>query len=95
MEVGYKGRCSPKQQAPLIVSLLLSAKEMTSFPFYGPSSIARSEHASVTSTGVLNRSVLAAALGEQIRERRAARGLPQGQHGEKCDLYRAFIGSVE
>ncbi len=32
MGVGYKGRCRPKQQAPLIVRLLLSAKEMTSFP---------------------------------------------------------------
>ncbi len=45
--------------------------------------------------GVLNRRELAAALGERIGERRAARGLPQEQLGEKCDLYRAFIGSVE
>lgn len=34
-------------------------------------------------------------LGERIRERRAARGLTQEQLGEKCDLHRTFIGSVE
>ena len=34
-------------------------------------------------------------LGERVRERRAARGLTQEQLGEKCDLHRTFIGSVE
>ncbi len=34
-------------------------------------------------------------MGERIRERRAARGFPQEQLGEKCDLHRTFIGSVE
>ena len=34
-------------------------------------------------------------LGTRIRERRLALGLSQATLGEKCDLHRTFIGSVE
>jgi len=34
-------------------------------------------------------------LGERIREQRIARGLTQEQLGQKCELHRTFIGSVE
>jgi transcriptional regulator with XRE-family HTH domain len=34
-------------------------------------------------------------LGDRIRERRVARGLTQEQLGQKCELHRTFIGSVE
>jgi len=34
-------------------------------------------------------------LGFRIRERRIAQGLTQAQLGEKCNLHRTFIGSVE
>lgn len=34
-------------------------------------------------------------LGERIREQRVARGLTQEQLGEKCELHRTFVGSVE
>jgi len=34
-------------------------------------------------------------LGFRIRERRVERGLTQEQLGEKCQLHRTFIGSVE
>src|SRR5271157_4007720 len=35
------------------------------------------------------------ALGFRIRELRLARGLTQEQLGERCELHRTFIGSVE
>ena len=34
-------------------------------------------------------------IGDRIRERRIARGWTQDDLGEKCDLHRTFIGSVE
>lgn len=34
-------------------------------------------------------------LGERIRERRISQSLTQEQLGQKCDLHRTFIGSVE
>jgi len=34
-------------------------------------------------------------LGERIREQRIARRLTQEQLGQKCELHRTFIGSVE
>lgn len=34
-------------------------------------------------------------LGERLREQRIARGLTQEQLGQKCELHRTFIGSVE
>ena len=34
-------------------------------------------------------------IGDRIRERRIARGWTQDQLGEKCELHRTFIGSVE
>jgi transcriptional regulator with XRE-family HTH domain len=34
-------------------------------------------------------------LGDRIREKRLERGLTQDQLGEKCNLHRTFIGSVE
>jgi transcriptional regulator with XRE-family HTH domain len=34
-------------------------------------------------------------VGFRIRERRLAQGLTQAQLGDKCDLDRTFIGSVE
>ena len=34
-------------------------------------------------------------LGFRIRELRLARGLTQEQLGERCELHRTFIGSVE
>lgn len=34
-------------------------------------------------------------LGERIRQTREARGLTQAQLGQKCELHRTFIGSVE
>lgn len=34
-------------------------------------------------------------LGARVRERRLALGLSQAELGEKCDLHRTFIGSVE
>jgi transcriptional regulator with XRE-family HTH domain len=34
-------------------------------------------------------------LGGRIRERRESRGLTQAELGERCELHRTFIGSVE
>ena len=34
-------------------------------------------------------------LGNRIREKRLERGWTQDQLGEKCNLHRTFIGSVE
>jgi transcriptional regulator with XRE-family HTH domain len=34
-------------------------------------------------------------LGDRIRELRTARNLTQAQLGDKCELHRTFIGSVE
>lgn len=34
-------------------------------------------------------------LGDRIRELRIARGLSQAELGERCELHRTFIGSVE
>lgn len=34
-------------------------------------------------------------LGERIREQRISQNLTQEQLGQKCDLHRTFIGSVE
>jgi transcriptional regulator with XRE-family HTH domain len=34
-------------------------------------------------------------LGRRIRQRRRARGLTQAELGERCELHRTFIGSVE
>ena len=34
-------------------------------------------------------------LGARVREQRLARGLTQAELGEKCELHRTFIGSVE
>ena len=34
-------------------------------------------------------------LGERIREKRVALGITQEQFGQKCDLHRTFVGSVE
>jgi len=34
-------------------------------------------------------------LGERIRDQRIARGLTQEQLGQKCELHRTFVGSVE
>lgn len=34
-------------------------------------------------------------IGDRIRERRIARGWTQDELGEKCELHRTFIGSVE
>lgn len=34
-------------------------------------------------------------LGDRIRERRSALNMTQAELGEKCDLHRTFIGSVE
>jgi transcriptional regulator with XRE-family HTH domain len=34
-------------------------------------------------------------LGDRVRERRTALGLTQAELGEKCNLHRTFIGSVE
>lgn len=34
-------------------------------------------------------------LGSRIRQRREAANLTQEQLGERCDLHRTFIGSVE
>jgi transcriptional regulator with XRE-family HTH domain len=36
-----------------------------------------------------------ARLGARVRERRLARGLTQAELGQKCELHRTFIGSVE
>jgi transcriptional regulator with XRE-family HTH domain len=35
------------------------------------------------------------AIGKRIRERRLARKFSQSELGDRCDLYRTFIGSVE
>lgn len=34
-------------------------------------------------------------LGERIRAQREARGLTQQQLGDRCQLHRTFVGSVE
>jgi len=34
-------------------------------------------------------------LGERIRERRSVLNMTQAELGEKCELHRTFIGSVE
>ena len=34
-------------------------------------------------------------LGNRVRDYRVARGLTQAELGEKCELHRTFIGSVE
>ena len=34
-------------------------------------------------------------MGERVRTERISRGLTQEQLGEKCELHRTFIGSVE
>lgn len=34
-------------------------------------------------------------LGERLREQRLARGLTQEELGQKCQLHRTFVGSVE
>lgn len=34
-------------------------------------------------------------IGDRVRERRTALGMTQAELGEKCDLHRTFIGSVE
>lgn len=34
-------------------------------------------------------------IGDRIREQRTARGWTQDELGEKCELHRTFIGSVE
>ena len=34
-------------------------------------------------------------LGDRIRERRSALNMTQAELGEKCELHRTFIGSVE
>lgn len=34
-------------------------------------------------------------LGDRVRERRIARGWTQDELGQKCELHRTFIGSVE
>jgi transcriptional regulator with XRE-family HTH domain len=34
-------------------------------------------------------------LGGRVRERRESRGLTQAELGDRCELHRTFIGSVE
>lgn len=35
------------------------------------------------------------AIGDRVRDRRTALGLTQAELGERCDLHRTFVGSVE